>query len=91
MVARTQANAIAVTTNVEVISGTTSKPPVFSGNHGNDWIIWEMKIMAHLMEKRLDSCLDPDLETRLPAKENGPFNMAVEDGKNFREAVDLNK
>jgi hypothetical protein len=46
---------------------------------------------AHLMEKGLDTCLDPNFETRLPAKENGPFNLAVEDEKNFKEAVDLKK
>ncbi len=47
--------------------------------------------MVHLIEKGLDSCLDPDFETRLPAKENRPFDSAVEDEKNFKEAVDLNK
>jgi hypothetical protein len=91
MVAGTRANANAEMTNVEVVMGTTSKTPVFSGNHGDNWTIWEMKMMAHLMEKGLDACLDPNLETRLPAKENGLFNLAVEDEKNFKEAVDLNK
>jgi len=56
--------------NVEVVTGTTSKMPVFSGNHGDDWAIWEMKMSAHLMEKGLDACLDPTIETRLPNKEN---------------------
>ena len=28
-----------------------SKSPVLSGNHGDDWTIWEMKMTAHLMEK----------------------------------------
>ncbi len=74
MVAATQANASVATTNFQVITGTTSKPPVFSGNHENDWTIWEMKMMAHLMGKGLDSCLDPGFETRLPPKENGPFS-----------------
>ena len=37
-------------TNVEVVAGAISKMPVFSGNHGNDWTIWEMKMLAHLME-----------------------------------------
>jgi hypothetical protein len=46
---------------------------------------------THLMEKGLGSCLNPNFETRLQAKENGPFNLAVEDGKNFKEAIDLNK
>jgi hypothetical protein len=50
-----------------------------------------MKMMAHLMEKGLNSCLDPNFETRLPTNENGLFNLAVEDEKNFKEAVDLNK
>jgi hypothetical protein len=37
MDARTQANAAsAMMTNFEVVVGTTSKPPVFSGNHSND-------------------------------------------------------
>jgi hypothetical protein len=31
--------ANATMTNVEVVMGTASKPPVFSGNHGNDWTI----------------------------------------------------
>jgi hypothetical protein len=91
MVARTQGKAIAAMTNVEVVTETTSKTPVFSGNHGDDWTIWEMKMTAHLMEKGLDACFDPDFETRLPVKENRPFNLAVEDEKNFKEAVDLNK
>ena len=79
------------TTNVEVVTAMTSKTPVFSGNHGDDWTIWEMKMTTPLMEKGLDACLDPNFKTRLPAKENGPFNLAVEDEKNFKEAVDLNK
>ena len=33
----------------------------------------------------------PNFETRLPTKENGLFNLAVEEEKNFKEAVDLNK
>ena len=86
-----QANASATTTNVEVVAGTTSKPPVLSGNHGDDWTILEINMTAHLMEKGLDACLDPYFETRLPKKENGPFHLAVEDEKNFKEAVDLNK
>ena len=79
------------TSNVEVVSGTTLKMPVFSGNHGDDWTIWEMKLSAHLMEKGLDACLDPNFETSLPNKESGPFNMTVEDKKNQKEAVDMNK
>ncbi len=35
--------------------------------------------------------MDPNFETRLPPKENGPFNLAVEDEKDFKEAIDLNK
>jgi hypothetical protein len=92
MVAGTQANAANATkTNVKVVMGTTSKPPVFSGNQDSDWTIREMKMLAHLMEKGLDVCLDPNFETRLPTKENGPFNLAVEYEKNFKEDADLNK
>jgi hypothetical protein len=50
MAAGTRASASAATTNVDVVTGTTSKPPVFSGNHGEDWTIWEMKMTAHLMD-----------------------------------------
>jgi hypothetical protein len=49
MVVATRANASSATSNVEVVMGTTSKTPVFSGNHGDDWAIWEMKFLAHLM------------------------------------------
>jgi hypothetical protein len=91
MVVATRANASVTTSNVEVVMGTTSKMPVFSGNHGDDWTIWEMKFSAHLMEKGLDACLDSDFETRLPNKESGPLNMTVEDEKNQKEAVDMNK
>ncbi len=64
MVAGMQENASSATTsNFEVVTGTTSKPPVFSSNHGNDWTIWEMKMMAHLVEKGLNICLDPNFET----------------------------
>ncbi len=87
----TQANgASATATNVEVVTGTTSKPTVFSGNHDNDWTNWERKMMAHLMKKGLYLCLDPDFETRLLAKESGPFNVAVEVEQNFKEAADSN-
>jgi len=88
-VVATQANAILTTNNVEVVMGTTSKTPLplFSRNHGDDWTIWEMKMSAHLMEKGLDACLDPDFETRLPKKESGPFDLTVEDKKNQKEAV----
>ncbi len=79
------------TNNVKVVAGTTSKMPVFSGNHCDDWTIWEMKISAHLMEKGLDACLDPTFKTRLPNKESGPFDMTVEDEKNQKEAVVMNK
>jgi len=51
----------------------------------------KMKMSVHLMEKGLDTCLDPTFETRLPNKENGPSDMTVEDKKNQKEAVDLNK
>jgi hypothetical protein len=91
MVVTTRANASLTISNVEVVSGTTSKTPVFSGNHGDDWTIWEMKMSAHLTEKGMDACLDPTFETRLPNKESGPFDMTVEDEKNQIEAVDMNK
>jgi hypothetical protein len=55
MVVATRANASLMTSNVEVVTGMTSKMPVFSGNHGDDWTIWEMKFSAHLMEKGLDA------------------------------------
>ena len=71
--------------NVEVVTGSTSKMPVFSGNHGNNWTIWEMKMLAHLMEKRLDACLDPEFELRLSTKESGLFNMANDDEKNQKK------
>lgn len=44
-----------------------------------------------LMEKGLIVCLDLKFEYRQPEKENGPFNLAVEEEKDFKEAVDLNK
>jgi len=80
-----------MTKNVEVVAGTTSKAPLFSGNHGDNWTIWEMKISAHLMAKGLDACLDPTFETRLPNKESGLFDMTVENEKNQKEEVDMNK
>jgi hypothetical protein len=91
MVVATRANASSMTSNVESVTGTTSKTPVVSGNHGDDWTIWEIKFSAHLMEKGLDACLDPDFRTRLPNKESGPFDMTVEDEKNQKEAVEMNK
>ena len=50
--------------SVEVVTAMTLKTPVFSGNHGNDWTIWEMKMSAHLMEKGLNAGLDPDFKTK---------------------------
>ncbi len=91
MVVATRANASSTTSNVEVVTGTTSKTPVFSGNHGNDRTIWEMKFSTHLMEKGLDACLNPCFETRLPNKESGPFNMTIGDEKNQKEVVEMNK
>ncbi len=35
--------------------------------------------------------MDPDFETRLPNKESRPFDLTVEDDKNQKEAVDMNK
>jgi hypothetical protein len=68
MVATTRASST-TTNNVEVVMGTTSKMPVFSGNHGDDWTIWDMKFLAHLMKKGLDACLDPDFDKKLLTKE----------------------
>jgi hypothetical protein len=74
------------------VTVTTSKTLGFSsGNHGNVWTIWEMKMLAHLMEKGLDAYLDTDFESSLPDKEIGPFNLTIEDKKNQKEAVDMNK
>ncbi len=42
---------------------------------------------AHLMDKGLDECLDPDFEYRLPLKVSGLFNLTTDDGKKFVEAV----
>jgi hypothetical protein len=77
MVVAIKANANATASNVQVVTGTTSITPVFSGNHGNGWTIWEMKFLAHLMEMGLGACLDPNFKTRLPNKESGPFDMTV--------------
>ena len=38
----------------EVVTTTNSKPPTFSGKHGDDYTIWEMKMIAHLMDKGLN-------------------------------------
>jgi hypothetical protein len=46
---------------------------------------------AHLMEKGVDACLDPNFKTRLSEKESGPFDLTVKDKKNQKEAVDMNK
>ena len=82
MVVATRANASLMTNNVKVVAGITSKTtPVFSGNHGDDWTIWEMNFSAHLMEKGLDTCLDPDFENRLPTvfnkKKNEKDQMSI--------------
>ena len=66
MVVATRANASSTISNVEVVTGTTSKTPVFSGNHGDDWTIWEMKFLAHLMEKGLDTCLVRTIPSQRP-------------------------
>ncbi len=79
------------TSSVEVVATTSSKPPTFSGKYGDDQTMWEMKMTAHLMDKGLDKCLDPDFEDRLPVRESGPFDMTTEEGKTFKEAVGLNK
>ncbi len=80
-----------MTSSVEVVTMTNSKPPNFSGKHGDDWTMWEMKMTAHLMDKGLNECLEPSFESRLPANESGPFDLATEDGRKAKEAVDLSK
>ena len=82
---------MATTSSVEVVAMTNSKPPTFSGKHGDDWTMWEVKKTAHLMDKGLNECLKPSFEIRLPANESGPFDLATEDGRKAKEAVDLNK
>ncbi len=82
---------MATTSSVEVVAMTNSKPPTFSGKHGDDWTMWEVKKTAHLMDKGLGERLDPDFENRLPVKESGPFDLTTDNGKKFKEAVDLNK
>jgi hypothetical protein len=72
------------TAAVEVVATANIKAPVFSGKHGNDWTIWEMKMTAHLMDKGLDVCLEQDFESKFPTKEIGPFK------NNEKEAVELN-
>jgi hypothetical protein len=90
MVLTTQAN-LATTQGVEVVIMICSKPPTFSGKHGDDWKIWEMKMTAQLMDKGLNKCLNPNLENRLPVKESGLFDLTAEKEKKFKEAVDMNK
>ncbi len=53
--------------------------------------MWEMKMTVHLMDKGLDKCLDPDFQNKLPVKESGPFHLTTDNGKKFKEAVNLNK
>ncbi len=74
-----------------MVTTTSSKPPTFSGKHGDDWTMWEIKMTAHLMDKGLDECLAPDFKNRLPVKESSPFNLTTYNRKKFKEAVDLNK
>jgi len=81
----------AMASSVEVMMTTNSKPPTFSGKHGDEWTIWEMKTIAHLMDKRLNECFEPEFENRLPANESGPFDLTTEEDKKFKEAVDQNK
>ena len=61
------------TAAVEVVATANTKVPAFSGKHGDDWTIWEMKMTAHLMDKGLDVCLEQDFESKFPTKEIGPF------------------
>jgi hypothetical protein len=91
MVATQAANAATTTSSGKVVTMTSSKPPTFSGKHGDDWTMWEMKMTAHLMDKGLNKCLKPSFKSRLPANESRPFYLATEDGRKAKEAVDLNK
>ena len=81
----TRTGAGTSTAAVEVVATTNTKAPVFSGKHDDDWTIWEMKMTAHLMDKGLDMCLEQEFDSKLPAKEIGPFE------NNEKEAVELNK
>jgi hypothetical protein len=54
-------------------------------------MMWEMKMTAHLMDKGLNECPNPDFNDRLTVRESGPFDLTTEEGKKFKEAVDLNK
>ena len=81
----TQTGVGSSTAAVEVVATTHTKAPFFSGKHGNDWTIWEMKMTAHLMDKGLDMCLEEEFNAKFLAKEIGPFfndeNEAVEQNK----------
>jgi len=77
--------------SVEVVTTTNSKPPTFSGKHGGDWTIWEMKMIAHLMDKGLNECLEPEFGNRLTANESKPVDLTTDEDKKFKEAVDQNK
>jgi hypothetical protein len=90
MVLTTRTNLTTAKPSVEVDTTKSLKPPTFSGKHGDDWTMWEMKMTAHLMDKGLNECLDPDFKNRLPVKESGPFDLTTDNGKKFKEAVDLN-
>ena len=70
----TRTGAETSTAAVDVVATTNTKAPVFSGKHGNDWTIWEMKMTAHLMDKGLDVCLEQDFDSKLPTKEIGMRN-----------------
>jgi hypothetical protein len=75
----------------EVVTATTSKTPVFSGNHGGDWTIWEIDSAAY--GKGIEGMFGSRSQNQsLPNKESaGPFNLTIEDKKNQKEAVDMNK
>ena len=48
-------------------------------------------MIAHLMDKGLNECIEPEFENRLPVNESGPFDLTTEEDKKFKEAVGLNK
>jgi hypothetical protein len=85
MMVSTRGGVTTTPVEVEVVATSNSKAPVFSDKHGDKWTVWEMKMIAHLMDKGLGACLKPRFDNKLPAKESGPRD---DDEKG---AVELNK
>jgi len=59
------------TTSVEVVTAMTSKKPVFSGNHGDDWTIWEMMMLTHLMEKGIGCMFGSRFQNKTAGQRDG--------------------